>query len=161
MAKYVLNTNSEELDFVLIGITSSENLYSIVNSVNYALGIELVLSDNVPYNLKAGKTFNFSLFRFLSEEFGIEFFLIPNNSNLEETKDNKTGGDDLFSDTNVDESTRLVKELPKTDYFIILKGEDLHMYQFKIADKLKTIKDIIQIQTIEPRDLPSRMNLVF
>ena len=161
MAKYVLDTEGQELDFVLIGISSIENQYSIVNSVNRALGFELTLSDHVPFNLKAGKLFKFSLFRHLSEEFGIEIFLIPNTSNLEDAQEKLTGVQDLFSDTVVDESTRLVKELPKTDYFIILKGEDLHMYQFKIIDRLKTIKEIIQIQTIEPRDLPSKMNLVF
>jgi len=161
LAKHFLNNNNDDLDFVLIGLLSHENQYSIVSAVNKALGIELTLSDHIPFNLKDGKLFYFSLYRFISEEFGLEYILIPNNSNFEGAQINKTAGEDLFSDFNIEESTRLIKELPKTDYFIILKGEDLHLYQFKIIEQLKTVKDIIQIQTIEPRDLPSRMNLVF
>ena len=161
MAKHVLNSNRDDLDFFLVGLMSSENQYSIVTSVNTALGIEFALSDNVPFNLKEGNLFYFSLFRYVSEEFGLEYFLIPNNSNFQETQTNPTAGEDLFSDFKVEESTKLIKELPKTDYFIILKGEDLHLFQFKIVEQLKTIKDIVQVQIIEPRNLPSKMNLVF
>ncbi len=164
MAKHFLNNNRDDLDFVLIGLMSSENQYSIVSSVNKALGTEFALSDNIPFNLKDGKLFNFSLFRYVSEEFGLEYFLIPNNSNFEEARFDASNGDivaDLFAEFKVEESTKLIKELPKTDYFIILKGEDLHLFQFKIVEQLKTIKDILQVQSIEPRDLPSKMNLVF
>jgi hypothetical protein len=161
LAKHFLNNNKDDLDFVLIGLMSPENQYSIVASVNKALGTEFTLSDNIPFNLRDGKLFYFSLYRYLSEEFGLEYFLIPNNSNFDDSQAAKGGGEDLFTDFNVEESTRLIKELPKTDYFIILKGEDLHLFQFKIIEKLKTIKDILQVQSIEPGDLPSKMNLVF
>ncbi|MCE3228410.1 MAG: Uncharacterized protein K0S32_2961 [Bacteroidetes bacterium] len=159
MAKHVLNTPTD-LDFVLIGISSAENQYSLVALINETLGTDLALSDNIPYNLKDGKLFYFSLFRFFSEEFGLDYFLIPNNSNFE-AENNAGGGGDLFSDLNVEESTKLIRELPKTDYFLILKGEDLHLFRFKVLEHLKSIKEIIQVQNIEPGDLPSRMNLVF
>ena len=161
MAKHVLSSHKNDLDFVLIGIRSTENQYSIVSSVNKTLGTEFSLSDNIPFNLKDGKLFYFSLYKFTSEEFGLEYFLIPNNSNLDTAQINEVGGEGLFAELNVEESTKLIKELPKTDYFIILKGEDLHMFQFKIIELLKTIKEIVQVQTIEPDDLPSKMNLVF
>jgi len=161
MAKHVLNNNNDDLDFVLIGLMTPENQYSIVTRINTALGIELALDNHVPFNLKDGKLFYFALFNYLSEEFGLEYFLIPNNSNFDEPKIERAGGEDLFADMNVEESTKLIKELPKTDYFIILKGEGLHTAQFKIIDKLKAIKEILQVQSIEPKDLPSKMNLVF
>lgn len=161
MAKHVLHNSSNALDFVLIGITTSENQYSIVSLVNAALGTDLSLSDNIPFNLKDGKLFYFSLFHFVSEELGLEYFLIPNASNFDPSQQNRERGADLFEMFNVDESIRLVKELPKTDYFLILKGEELHTFQFKIMDLLKTIKEIVQVQNIEPNDLPSKMNLVF
>ncbi len=142
---------------------SSENQYSIVSAVNSALGTEFILSDNIPFNLKGGKLFYFSLYSFYQEEFGLEYFLIPNNSNLNESSEpiNSDREEDLFANFNVEESTKLIKELPKTNYFIIIKGEDLHLFQYKIIEQLKSIKDIIQVQSIEPRDLPSKMNLVF
>lgn len=161
MAKYVLNNSSNVLDFVLIGISSPENPYAIVSHVNNALGIDLALSDNIPFNLKDGKLFYFSLFRYVSEEMGLEYFLIPNNSNFDRAHSESENTGNLFDDLNIDESTRLVKELPKTDYFLILKGEELHLFQFKITELLKAIKEIVRVQNIEPNDLPSKMNLVF
>lgn len=161
MAKHILNNSSENFDFVLIGLVTDENQYGIVSKVNEALGIDLVLSDNVPFNLKPGSIFHFSLFRHQNEDLGLEIFLLPNNSNLEIAKAETGATGDLFSETGVEESTKLVKELPKTNYFVIVKGEDLHLFKFKIADKLKNVKEIVQLQMIEVRDLPSRMNLVF
>src|SRR4051812_7792951 len=114
MAKHFLNNTGDELDFALIGLLSPENQYSIVSSVNAALGTEFTLSDHVPFNLKDGKLFYFSLYRYVSEEFGLEYFLVSNSSNFEGGKENDNTGEDLFSDVNVEESTRLIKELPKT-----------------------------------------------
>jgi len=166
VAKYVLNTSEDDLDFVLIGISCLENQYSLAALIDDALKIKLFLSDYVPFNLKEGRIFKFSLYRFLDEELGLEYFFIPNSSNFEVpvaigTNLNNTNTGDLFEGMDVDESVKLIKELPKTDYFLILKGEDLHNYQFKIMDKLKSFPEIIQIQAIEPHDLPSKRNLIF
>lgn len=161
MAKHVLNIQEDDLDFVVIGISCLENQYFVSALIDNALKINLFLSDYVPFNLKEGRIFKFSLFRFMDEELGLEYFFIPNTSNFEEPNMNASGKNDLFADIDVDESTKLIKELPKTDYFLILKGEDLHNYQFKIIDKLKACPEIIQVQAIEPYELPSRRNLIF
>lgn len=161
MAKYVLNTSDDDFDFVLIGLVCLENQYHVTNAVNEALKINLALSDYLPFNLKDGKLFKFSLYHFLDEALGIDYYLIPNTSNFEEPNINDVKSNDLFGGFDVDESVKLIKELPKTDYFILLKGEDLHNYQFKIVDKLKTIQDVIQVQTIEPNELSSKRNLIF
>lgn len=160
MAKYVLNSTSEDLDFVLIGISCAEDQYSFVALIEDSLKIKFSLSDFVPFNLSEGRIFNFSLFKFSDKELGLEYSLVPNLSNLQEPGINNDPGD-LFSGVNIDERIRLVKELPKTDYFLILKGEDLHNYQFRIIEKLKPCPEIIQIQSIEPLDLPSKKNLIF
>lgn len=159
MAKHVLNTSDDDFDFVLIGISCSENQYRLVSEINDALAIDLFLSDYLPFNLKDGKIFSFSLFRFLDEELRLEYFFIPNTSNYNEP--NPNSADDLFAGIDIDESIKLVKELPKTDYFLILKGEDLHNVQFKIMERLKTIAEIVQLQSIEPNDLQSKRNLIF
>ena len=161
MAKHVLNTSEDDFDFVLIGLVCLENQYHLINAVNDALKINLCLSDYLPFNLKDGKLFKFSLYRFLDEELGIDYHLIPNTSNFDEPDVNENRAEDLFASVDVDESVKLVKELPKTDYFILLKGEDLHNYQFKIIDKLKTIPEIIQVQSIETKELGSKRNLIF
>ncbi|MBK9285421.1 MAG: IPExxxVDY family protein [Sphingobacteriaceae bacterium] len=161
MAKYVLNNSEENFNFLLFGIISEENQYSIVSKINRTLVIDLALSDNISYNLKPGNVFSFSLFKYFDEELGLEINLIANVSNLETQKSQEGKADDLFSGTAVEESAKLIKELPKINYFILIKGEDLHLYKFKIADKLKSIKEILQIQHIEPQQLSSRSNLVF
>lgn len=161
MAKHILNTSENDFNFALLGIVCLENQYSILSLINDALQIKLRLSDYVPFSLKDSKLFKFSLYHYADEELGLEYFLIPNVSNFEEPNMNAGLVEDLFSGVDVDESVKLVKELPKTDYFIIAKGEDLHYYQFKIMEKLKTIEEIIQVQTIEANDLPSKRNLIF
>ena len=161
MAKHVLNTSSDELDYVLIGINCLENQYVLGSLINDVLKIDLFLSDYIPFNLKEGRVFTFSLYRYLDEDLGLEFFLIPNTSNFEEPNLNPNTSNDLFAGQDVDESVKLIAELPKTDYFLIMKGEDLHNYQFKVLEKLKTQAEIIQIQAIEPKELASRRNLIF
>lgn len=161
MAKYILNTNDDDFDFVLIGIICPENQYQLLSLINDTLKINLYLSDYLPFNLKGGKLFKFSLYRFLDEALGIDYYLIPNSSNFDEPNLNENTTNDLFKKLTVDESVKLVKELPKTDYFILLKGEDLHIYQFKIMDCLKTIPQIRKVQLIEANDLASKRNLIF
>lgn len=125
------------------------------------MNLDLSLSDNLSYSLKPGSVFQFSLFKYLDEEFGLEFSVIPNNSNLENQKKEAADSTDLFSGTSVEERTKLIKELPKINYFLIVKGEDLHLYKFKILDKLKSNPAFLQVQNIEPQELNSRSNLVF
>lgn len=161
MAKYILNTSDDDLDFVLIGITCLENQYIITALIDEVVKTKLVLSDYIPFNLKEGRIFKFSLYAFTDEELGLDYYFIPNNSNFEEPNSNGSSANDLFAGIDVDESVKLIKELPKTDYFLILKGEDLHNYQYKIIEKLKTLPEIIQLQAIEPQDLPSKRNLIF
>lgn len=161
MAKHILNTHSDESDYVLIGINCLEDQYVLSSLISNVLKIELFLSDYIPFNLKEGRVFKFSLYRFLDESLGLEYFLIPNTSNFEEPNLNRGNSNDLFAEQDVDESVKLIGELPKTDYFLIMKGEDLHNYQYKVIEKLKTQSEIIQIQAIEPKELPSRRNLIF
>ncbi len=161
MAKHVLNSAADELDFFLIGISCLEDQYRLVNMINDVLGTDLTLSNYIPLNLKSGKIFNFSLYSYTDNELGIQYEMIPNSSNFEEPNLSRGEEGSLFSSVDIDESVKLIKELPKTDYFLILKGEDLHMNQYKIIDRLKAVQAFVQIQQIEPDDLPSRRNLIF
>ncbi len=161
MAKIILNTSEDYFDFMLFGIVCQENQYHIVSAINQYLKINLCLTDFLPFNLKDGKLFNFSLYSFQEEDLGITFQLIPNHSNFEEPNINDIKSNDLFAEVDVDESVKLIKELSKTDYFLLVKGEDIHIYQTKIIDKLKLISEIIQVQFIEANELTSKRNLIF
>ena len=161
MAKHILHNNEDLIDFVLIGISCAENQYLVCQLLNEALTIKLFLSDFIPFNLKEGKLFRFSLFRYLDEQLALEYYLVPNRSNFENPLQHQNTTNDLFAGMDVEERLQLIAELPKTDYFLILKGEDLHNHQFKIMELLKHHPDIIQVQAIEPKELPSRRNLIF
>jgi hypothetical protein len=116
----------------------------------------------VELKLKKNKVFTFSLFTFLDEDLGIDYVFIPNLSNFEtQSALNVINENNLFKDQVIEEQVRLLNELPKTDYLIMLKGEDVINYRFKISDQLKKINTIIQLQNIEPSTLPSKRNLIF
>ena len=119
MAKHFLNTNDNDFNFALLGLVCQENQYSVLSLVNDALQIKLRLNGYVPFSLKLAKLFKFSLYHFMDEDLGLEYFLIPNTSNLEDPNLNTVGANNLFTGLDIDESVKLVKELPKTDYFLI------------------------------------------
>jgi hypothetical protein len=160
MAKFTLHTSEDDLNFVITGITCPLNQYETVSIVNDALNTDLLLTQFIPFSYKE-KNFTFSLFKYFDEISAIEYFLIPNTSNFETESSNLHIKSDLFSGVEVDESIKLIKELPKTDYFIILRGEDLHLQQFKIMECLKMVLEFSRIEAIDPEELPSRRNLIF
>ncbi len=161
MAKHVLHSDDEDFKFTLLGMTCSENQYFMASAINDVLNIELSLNEYVPFELKDKKLFVFSLYHFLDEDLHLEYFMIPNSSNFETPKENVGLSNNLFSGIEVNESVKLIKELPKTDYFLIVKGEGYLTYTHKIVEHIKSISEIIQVQSIEPSDLQSRKNLIF
>lgn len=161
MAKYTLSAPEDEIDFSVIGISCAEEQYAAVSIVDELLGTQLQLVDYVSYMLKENKLFMFSLFQYVDEDLGLEYSFIPNLSNFESQANNSTAAADLFGTVQVEERMRLIKELPKTDYFLLLKGEALSHYTMHIAELLRLSADIVQVTTIEAQDLPSRKNLIF
>jgi hypothetical protein len=157
----VLHSSDDELDFVLLGIVCPDSQYRVCSLLNDALNIDLFLSDYVPFNLKDGKVFSFSLYRCPDEDLGLEYFFIPNTSNFGEVNPRTDERNNLFTGVEIDERTMLVKELPKTNYFLIIKGQELHNVQFRIMDALKAVPSFAQVQLIEANELPSRKNLIF
>lgn len=161
MAKHALHNASDELDFSLLGISCADDQYRVTSLVNDALGTDLFLSDYVPMNLRSGKLFSFSLFRYTDENLGLEYYLVPNASNLEQPGTQPAAGNDLFSGQDVDERTLLIKELPRTDYFLLLKGEMQLHYLHIVADRLRKAGVFSGVQEIDAQSLQSRKNLLF
>jgi hypothetical protein len=161
MAKYTLPSSAGELDFDLIGITTPLNHYEAVTEINNALRIDLSLDGFVPMNLRDGKLFSFSLYTCADDNMGLEYSLIPNSSNLELHGNDKSAGVGLFSGLNVEESARLIREMPKTDYFLIIKGESNSTVLHRILHCLGEISGFYSVDIISVTDLPSRKNLIF
>ena len=157
----MLHSGGDEPDFVLIGISCADDQYRVTSIVSDLLGITLRLSDYVPFNLKSGKLFSFSLYRHSEEALALEYYLLPNTSNFEQPGTDQAPSGDLFSGQEIDESTRLIRELPKTDYFLMLKGEMKEHYQFRVLQLLRDSDDFTKVQVIDPLTLQSRNNLLF
>lgn len=162
MAKYILHNDSNVFDFVLIGVATSENQYVIVNHINQALKINLSLEQNLKTTSKDGHLFEFSIFNFIDEELGLEYYLVPNRSNFK--PQNELGANfDLFSESKqvIEQSALLIGELPHTNYFVILKGDSAIHEQYNVFKLLKEIEVIDQVHEVIPEKLPSKNNLIF
>lgn len=161
MAKYTLSALDDTIDFAVIGISCAEEQYAAVAIVDELLGIQLQLVDYVSYMLKDNKLFLFSLFQYEDDQLGLHYSFIPNLSNFEAQGKDTATASDLFGAVEVEERLRLIKELPKTDYFLLLKGEALSHYSLHIANLLRQSSEIVQVTGIDAQDLPSRRNLIF
>lgn len=163
MAKHVLHSDPEEFNFLLFGIACSENQYVLASTINSVLGIDLRLENYIDLSHRMGKDFKFSFYNFFDEEFNLEYNLIPNRSNYVAKEGSDTKEGDLFSmfNENVDESSRLIPELTKTDYLLLIKGDEHYNFTYKITESLKKIPEIISLQEIIPDKLGSKNNLIF
>lgn len=163
MAKHVLHNDPEDFNFLLFGIACSENQYVLASAINDILKIDLRLEDYIDLSHRMGKDFKFSFYNFIDEEFNLEYNLIPNRSNYVAKENNEVKDGDLFSmfNENVDESSRLIPELTKTDYLLLIKGDEHYNFTYKITEALKKIPEIISLQEIIPEKLSNKNNLIF
>ena len=163
MAKHTLHSDPEEFNFLLFGIACSENQYVLAASINSILSIDLRLESYIDLSHRMGKDFKFSFYNFFDEEFNLEYNLIPNRSNYVAKEGSDTQEGDLFSmfNENIDESSRLIPELTKTDYLLLIKGDEHYNYTYKITEALKKIPEIISLQEIIPEKLSNKNNLIF
>lgn len=163
MAKHVLHTDPEEYNFLLYGISCSDNQYVLANNINHVLKIDLRLENYIDLSHRMGKDFKFSFYSFLDEGLNLEYNLIPNRSNFVANEDSKEESGNLFSmfSENIDESSRLIPELTKTDFLLLIKGDEHYHHSYKILDALKQIQEIITIQEIVPDELSNKSNLIF
>ena len=151
-----------ELDFTLIGISSSLRDYRLCHFINKHTGLLFQFGKESPIdhngniktkpqeeldyhiitekNKSKTSTHSFPMYRYCCESFEYEYYII-NNKSLE--------------------NGVLIPELASFDYFMLIKHyidiEDLN----KLIDNLKSINDIMLVKEIEPTSLKSKENLIF
>ena len=152
-----------ELDFVLIGISSSLRDYRLCHFINKNTGLNFVFGkeSNIDHNgnikMKAQEeldyhiltekskskeevTHHYQVYRCCCQNFDYEYYLINNKSV---------------------ENGILLPEATNFDYFLMIKHyideEDLDT----LIDNLKSINDIILVKEIDPTILKSKENLIF
>ena len=152
-----------ELDFTLIGISSSLRDYRLCHFINKHTGLEFQYGKESPidhngniklkpqeeldYHIiternkaKQEITHHYQMYRYCCERFEYEYYII-NNKSLE--------------------NGVLIPEAPNFDYFMLIKhyidDEDLT----KLTDNLKAINEILLVKEIDPTSLKSKENLIF
>jgi len=165
MPSYSLDINSEnDFDFDVFSITSNESIYRIVFEINSALNIDLQLNDLLDYTHKEGQDFYFPVYTYLHEELNIEFNLLPNQTSFQPqyAREQQQAGDLFGGD--IEHTTKLLPELEKTDYFMLIKGDNRLTYNHTI---FKTIRSIQSFQLVEEivldrlKDKKAKGNLLF
>ena len=163
MATYSLDIHAEEhFDFDLFSIACNESIYRVILELNNDLDIDLQLNELLDYTHKEGEDFYFPVYSFQHVELNIEFNLLQNQSSFQPTVKKKQATD-LFAGE-VEHTTRLMPELDKTDYFLLIKGDNRYLYNHTI---LETIQQNSSFSTVHElfiediKDKRSRTNLLF
>ncbi|MFO0323095.1 MAG: IPExxxVDY family protein [Bacteroidota bacterium] len=156
--------DDEHFDFDIISISSSASIYSVISELNQSLNIDLKLRDFLDFSHKEGEQFLFPLYTHLHEELNIEFNLISNQTSFQ-SPDRKSSqlGIDLFSG-NVQRHTKLLAELEKSDYFLIIKGDNRFLHNYSIIEAIKNNVNFISVHEIyleKLKDKKSKTNLLF
>ena len=151
-----------ELDFTLIGISSSLRDYRLCHFINKHTGLLFQFGKESPidhngniktkpqeeldYHIITEKiknnisTHSYPVYRYCCESFEYEYYII-NNKSLE--------------------NGVLIPEMASFDFFMLIKHyidrEDLN----KMIDNLKSINEIMLVKEIEPTSLKSKENLIF
>ncbi len=164
MATYNLDINAEEhFDFDLFSITCNESIYRIIHELNSDLNIDLQLNDLLDYTHKAGEDFYFPVYSFLHEELNIEFNLLQNQTSFQPSVKRKQQPLDLFGGE-VEQTTRLMPELDKTDYFLLIKGDNRYLHNHTILETIQQNANFIAVHELfieDIKDKKSRTNLLF
>lgn len=152
-----------ELDFILIGISSSLKDYKLCHFINKYAGLKLTFGkeshtdhhgkprlkpvDELDYHIlhekgkdKREHTHHYQIYRYCNENFDYEFYLV-NNKSLE--------------------NSVLIPEAANFDYFLLIKhyidNEDLDL----LMNRIRIIPEVMLVKQIDPTALKSKENLIF
>jgi len=164
MPTYSLDIHAEEhFDFDLFSITCNESVYRVIHELNNDLDIDLQLNELLDYTHKEGEDFYFPVYSFQHESLNIEFNLLQNQTSFQPTARHKTQATDLFAGE-VEQTTKLMPELDKTDYLLLVKGENRYLYNHTILETMQRNKNFTAVQELfmeDIKDKKSRTNLLF
>jgi len=152
-----------ELDFTLIGISTSLRDYRLCHFINKQTGLKLIFgkedaldhngnlknksSDELDYHILNEKNKNkkevmhhYQIYRYCNNIFEYEYYLV-NNKSLE--------------------NSVLIPEASNFDYFLLIKHyideEDL----YSLIEQIKAVPEIMLVKEIDPITLKSKENLIF
>jgi hypothetical protein len=151
----------DDIDYCLIAIHTSLEDFRLAYFINQHLSINLSKSkDEVHISIKEGET-HFSRFYFYDEEKCTSWNLIQNKNEVIGQK--KTIEQDLFSNSAQEMATKvfLLPELKKADYFLKIENSEYKTPILNTITKLKTIKSITTLYSVDVQTIKSKNNLIF
>lgn len=165
MAKHNLDIFNEVLfDFDIFSITCNESIYTVINELNIALNIDFQLKELLDFIHKDGAKFYFPLYSFFHSELSIEFNLISNQTSFQPNESKIAQQNfDLFSG-DIEHTTMLLPELEKSDYFLIIKGDNRSQHNHDIFESFRKNPNFITTSEIyleTLKDKKSKNNLLF
>jgi hypothetical protein len=141
MAKFTLDTDEHDaVDFLLIGISSHAKIYRLCWSLNQAMRLQLV-NTNEPIELvdKRKKiTLAFDVYNYFDEETRINFYVMPNKS----------------------ANGFLLPEYKHIDYLMMLK-ENILINTDDVIAKLRLSDQVLTAFEINTEEVKSIENLLF
>jgi hypothetical protein len=141
MAKFILDSGEdEEVDFLLIGISSHAKIYRLCWSLNQTMKLKLVNSNTAIELVDSKKKIknSFEVYEYLDEEQRIHFHVIPNKSS----------------------NGFLLPELKHVDYIMLLK-ENIIINLDDIIAKLRLSDQVLTAFEIKTSEVKSIENLLF
>ena len=148
---YRLSSDDLENDYTLIGIHSNIEPYKLAFKINQKLKIHL---KRCSYDISfKDKNSIFDLYKHSSETYNTKLYLILNKSfNEREIK-----GQLLFE--NLSESSFLIPELKKVEYFLKIEGGNFNIKT--LLNRLIEIDNIISCYRTKITAKKSKYNLIF
>ena len=148
---YRLSSDDLENDYTLIGIHSNIETYKLAFKINQKLKIQL---KRCSYDISfKDKNSIFDLYKHSSETYNTKLYLILNKSfNEREIK-----GQLLFE--NLSESSFLIPELKKVEYFLKIEGGNFNIKT--LLNRLIEIDNIISCYRTKITATKSKYNLIF
>ena len=158
MALYKLHIEEfDEVDYELIAIHTSLEDYRLAYFLNQKLPI-LLQKNKLQIALKEGENY-FYRYHFEDEKNDIHWHLIQNKNEV--TVEKKETAQNLFTDTNLEVSTKvyLLPEFKKVDYFLKIENTELEILD--ILNSIHAIDRIAAAYIIEHNQIKSKNNLIF
>jgi len=148
----------DEVDYELIAIHTSLEVYRLAYFLNQKLPILLSKSNNeIQINIKEGVTF-FSRFIYENTNTDCCWSLVQNKN---EVTTLSTNNQNLFGESSFEVATKafLLPELKKVDYFLKIENSDAEINE--IIASMNTISKIATVYSVNSNNIKSKNNLIF
>lgn len=131
---------SPDFNFILYGISSHQNDYRLIWSVNTELSMNFSRKENlIIKDEKLGEDLEFAMYTCHDENREMKYGIVANRC----------------------EKGYLIPELKNIDYLLHLTGEIDEMFQKKLLSDLRNIKSIAAVFLLNVEELKSKKRLVF